>query len=134
VAGDVFGFELDADRQLSAEAVSDCALVSYRRRSVETLAKKDATVGRQMFQYAMKNLLKAQRHSLLLGRRGPAEKVAVFLLDWAARMDTQGVIPLAMSRQDIADYLGLNIGTVSRSSSRTGGQGMITSPSPCPPG
>ena len=32
VAGEVFGFQLGEERTLSAEAVSDCTLVSYRRR------------------------------------------------------------------------------------------------------
>jgi CRP/FNR family nitrogen fixation transcriptional regulator len=125
VAGDVFGFELGADRQLSAEAVSDCTLVSYRRRSVEVLAQKDETVVRQMLHYAMQNLSQAQGHSLLLGRRGAAEKVAVFLLDWAARSDQSDEIHLAMSRQDIADYLGLTIETVSRSLSQFERDGVI---------
>jgi CRP/FNR family nitrogen fixation transcriptional regulator len=125
VAGDIFGFELGTERHLSAEAVSDCTLISYRRRSVDMLAQKDHSIVHQMLQHAMRSLSQAQDHSLLLGRRGAAEKVAVFLLDWAARMDTQGVIQLAMSRQDMADYLGLTIESVSRSLSQFERDGVI---------
>ncbi|HWC64130.1 MAG TPA: helix-turn-helix domain-containing protein [Rhizomicrobium sp.] len=125
VEGDIFGFELGDERLLSAEAVSDCTLVSYRRRSVESLAEKDEGVSRHLFQYAMQNLARAQGHSLLLGRRGAAEKVASFLLTWAEHSRDKQVAHLAMTRQDIADYLGLTIETVSRSLSQFERDGMI---------
>jgi CRP/FNR family nitrogen fixation transcriptional regulator len=125
VAGDVFGFEMGNERILSAEAVSDCTLLSYRRRSVETLAQKDENITRQLFQFAMQNLAHAQGHSLLLGRRGAAEKMASFLLGQAERSADKRTINLAMTRQDIADYLGLTIETVSRSLSQFEREGVI---------
>lgn len=128
VAGEVFGFQLGEERILSAEAVSDCTLVSYRRRSVEQLAQKDETVSRQLLQFAMHNLTQAQNHSLLLGRRGAAEKVASFILGWAERCSGESVVYLAMTRQDIADYLGLTIETVSRSLSQFERDGVIALP------
>ena len=129
VAGDLFGLELDEERLMSAEAVSDCTLVCYRRRSVETLAQKDQTVSRQLFQYAMQNMASAQAHSLLLGRRGAVEKVAAFLLGWAKQSANKRVLHLAMTRQDIADYLGLTIETVSRSLTQLERDNVIALPS-----
>jgi len=128
VAGDVFGFELGEERLLCAEAVSDCTVISYRRRGVETLALNDQSVTRQLFQYAMQGLARAQEHSLLLGRRGAAEKVAAFLLGWAAHSPDRQVFSLAMSRQDIGDYLGLTIETVSRTLSQFERDGVIALP------
>lgn len=128
VEGEVFGFELGEERTLSAEAVSDCSLVSYRRGHIETLAKKDQAVAHQLFQYAMKNLAQAQGHCLVLGRRGAAEKVASFLLGWAQHSMEKGVVHLAMTRQDIADYLGLTIESVSRSLSQFERDGVIALP------
>ena len=128
VAGEVFGFDLGDERQLSAESVSDCTLICYRRRSVESLGQKDGAVTRQLLQYAMQNLAHAQNHALLLGRRGAAEKVAAFLLDWADRSDQQGTVRLAMTRQDMADYLGLTIESVSRSLSQFERDGVIALP------
>lgn len=122
VAGDVFGLELSDAHLLSAEAVGECTLIAYRRRNVEKLAETDRSVGRQLLQYAMLNLAQAQQHALLLGRRGAAEKVASFLLSWAA---DRRAITLAMTRQDIADYLGLTIETVSRSFSQFERDGLI---------
>jgi len=128
IAGTLFGFELGEERLMSAEAVTDCTLISYRRNSVQTLAQKDQTVSHQLFQYAMQNLTQAQSHSLLLGRRGAAEKVATFLLDWAKHSDDGRVLHLAMTRQDIADYLGLTIETVSRSLTQFERDGVIALP------
>jgi CRP/FNR family transcriptional regulator, nitrogen fixation regulation protein len=129
VAGEVFGFETGGERALSAEAVNDCTLISYRRRNVERLANHDETVSHQLLQFAMHNLAQAQDHSLLLGRRGAAEKVASFILGWAERCNGEGVVYLAMARQDIADYLGLTIETVSRSLSQFERDGVIALPS-----
>lgn len=122
VAGDVFGLELSDAHLLTAEAVSECTLIAYRRRNIEKLADADRSAGRQLLQYAMQNLAQAQQHALLLGRRGAAEKVATFLLSWAK---DRRVLNLAMTRQDIADYLGLTIETVSRSFSQFERDGLI---------
>jgi len=128
VASEVFGLEMGATRQMAAEAVSDCTLICYRRRGVELMAQTDDSISRQMLQYAMKNLAQAQDHALLLARRGAAEKVALFLLDWHTRSERQGVIHLAMTRQEIADYLSLTIETVSRSLSQFERDGVIALP------
>lgn len=59
---------------------------------------------------------------VLLGRRSAEEKVAKFLISWRDRFARQrepsDTLPLPMSRQDIADYLGLAIKTVSRTFTR----------------
>ncbi len=59
-------------------------------------------------------------------RRG--EKVAAFLLGWAALSPDKQVVSLAMSRQDIGDYLGLTIETVSRTLSQFERDGVIALP------
>ena len=128
VAGEVFGFELANQRPLAAEAVSDCTLIAYRRRSIELMAQKDETISRQLLGYAMQSLAQALDHSLVLARRGAAEKMAIFLLDWRARSNRQNAVHLTMTRQEIADYLSLTIETVSRSLSQFERDGMIALP------
>jgi CRP-like cAMP-binding protein len=55
-------------------------------------------------------------HLMLLGRQTAVERVSSFLLSLKDRMGTEegGTLEVPMSRQDIADYLGLTIETVCR--------------------
>ena len=130
VAGDIFGVEAAADYSFYAEAVCDCSVMSYRRSGLDSLAFNDASLSEQLFAYAMHNLARAQDHALLLGRRSATEKVAIFLADWAKRSPSGKDVSLAMTRQDIADYLGLTIETVSRTLSLLDRQAMIAFASP----
>jgi len=125
VEGDVFGFEMGQEHRLSAEAVSDCTVISYRRRGVERMAANNEGLSQQLFSYAMYNMARAQDHSLLLGRKSAVERVVAFLMEWAHHSPRNGEIVLAMTRQDIADYLGLTIETVSRTLSQLERDAMI---------
>ena len=129
VEGDIFGLEPGGERRLSAEAVSDCSVISYRRRGAEQLGAGHDALSRQMFDYAMSNMVRAQDHALLLGRKSAVEKVVAFLMEWAEHSPRSGTVALAMTRQDIADYLGLTIETVSRTLSQLERDAMIELPS-----
>jgi CRP/FNR family transcriptional regulator, nitrogen fixation regulation protein len=128
VAGDVFGLEAGTHHRLSAEAVTDCTVVAYRRRGLEALAAQDERLVQRFFSYALQCLERAQEHSLVLGRRSATQKLAAFLLEMASKRPSDEIIDLAMTRQDIADYLGLTIETVSRTLWQLERDGVITLP------
>ena len=65
---------------------------------------------------------------MMLGRQSACERVVAFLLDMKVRMRGEA-IKLPMSRQDIADYLGLTIETVSRTFTQLLDAGLIDLPS-----
>lgn len=73
-------------------------------------------------EFAARELMLAREQMPLLERRTAEEKVAAFLIGWRARLahigDGRQTITLPMSRQDIADHLGLTIETVSRTLTR----------------
>ena len=57
------------------------------------------------------------------------ERVVSFLLEMAARAPVGNAVELPMSRQDIADYLGLTIETVSRTLTHLENTAAIALPS-----
>jgi CRP/FNR family transcriptional regulator, nitrogen fixation regulation protein len=127
--GDVFGFEAGANHQMAAEAVTDVSVIAYRRRGLEAIVSQDDRLSRWFFSHGLAWMASAREHSLLLGRASAVQKIAAFLQESVQRSDSGGTIELMMSRQDIADYLGLTIETVSRTLSQLDRDGVIALPS-----
>src|SRR5438034_4227163 len=110
--GDIFGLEFADEHSLSAEAITDCKVLVVKRSALNALAGRDASVAQQLFALTGRELLRFQDRILLL-IKSAQERVATFLLEMAQHA-SGNVVELPMSRQDIADYLGLTIETVSR--------------------
>ena len=127
-SGDIFGFEVGAVYSLSAEAVCDCTIISYRRTRLDSLASKDERLSILLFGYVLQSLAKAQDHWLLLGRRSAMGKIAAFLVERLECSTNQQIVELEMTRQDIADYLGLTIETVSRTFTQLEREALIEMP------
>jgi len=119
--GDIFGLGLHVERRETAEALADTELTLVRR---STLAADPQNAPR-LWRQAVRDLQRSQAHALTLGRRSASERVASFLIDLADRTFAGRNLELPMTRQDIADYLGLTIETVSRTLTQLQGQGMI---------
>jgi CRP/FNR family nitrogen fixation transcriptional regulator len=99
------------DHIFSAEALSDAVVLVVKRSSV-----RDAGAGRLellLGEAARRELKRAHEHVLMLGRKTACEKVATLLMNIADRSEYD-CVELPMGRQDMADYLGLTIETVSR--------------------
>ncbi|MFA4892406.1 helix-turn-helix domain-containing protein [Brevundimonas sp.] len=120
--GDVLGLEISAAHRFSAEALGDCEVLAVRRAG--SAAYDAGRLDRMIWQATGAELQRAQSHMLLLGRATACEKVARFLLDIADRFRDE-IIALPMSRQDMADYLGLTIETISRMLGRLQADGLV---------
>jgi CRP/FNR family nitrogen fixation transcriptional regulator len=127
VAGDVFGIEAGSLHSLTAEAVSECRVIAYRRLPLQKSGA--VSVPSQLLTHLLRNFERAQEHAVLLGRRSAVEKVAAFLLGWGRQSACSGTISLAMTRLDIGDYLGLTIETISRTLSQLERDDVIELPS-----
>lgn len=112
--GDVFGLDAGEVHDCCAEAVTNCQVALSKRVSVERAADQDNGVARDLWALARRDLNRMSEHMLLLSRKGATERVAAFLLQQTRRADSR-TVELAMSRIDIADFLGLTIESVSRS-------------------
>ncbi len=111
--GDIFGLEFAEEHGLSAEAITDAKVLVIKSSALAALAGCDAAVARELFALTGRELRRVQDRIVLLVKSAQ-ERVASFLLEMAKRAPAGNTIELPMSRQDIADYLGLTIETVSR--------------------
>ncbi len=127
--GDVFGLEAGKDHRFTADAIADSTVLVIKRSALTALAGRDSDVANGLWAQATGDLLRAQDHMLLLGRKNAHERVASFLLEMAARGAGGESVELPMSRQDIADYLGLTIETVSRTLTLLESEATIELPS-----
>lgn len=119
VAGEIFGFEADSRHHFFAETIGDCAIRVYRQ-------PLDKETRGALLPIALEALVRAQEHLLVIGRQSASERVAAFLIDMMERQGGLPQVDLAMSRADIADYLGLTIETVSRVFSRFRSRGYVS--------
>ncbi len=126
--GDVFALEPRSEHRFGAEAIVDCQLLAFPRRTLEARARADGTFAQKLFELTADALARAQEHMVLLGRKTAMERIATFLTDMAERCDDGGRIRLPMSRSDVADFLGLTIETVSRTLTQLEREGAIALP------
>jgi len=111
--GDMFGLEHGESHQFSAEAIDNCVVLVVKRSALVALAERDGDIARQLWSHTAAELQRVRAHMLLL-IKSAEQRVACFLIEMANRKTNHEVVELPMSRQDIADYLGLTIETVSR--------------------
>ena len=111
--GDVFGLEVGEEHSFSAEAITATKVLVARRSALMNVAARDSNVARELWTLTARELARVQEHILLLVKSAQ-ERVVGFLFEMAARRPAGDTVELPMSRQDIADYLGLTIETVSR--------------------
>jgi CRP-like cAMP-binding protein len=126
--GDIFGLESGEEHTFSAEAVTESKVLVVKRSALAALAQRDNAVARQLWTLTGRELHRVQEHILLLIKTAQ-ERVAAFLLEMAERLPGRDSIELPMSRQDIADYLGLTIETVSRTFTQLESAAAIALPS-----
>ena len=132
--GQCLGLDIGGDYAFSAEAMAEVKLCRFHRKSLGELFTAFPAVERRLLGIAAHELTVAHEQMLLLGRKTAQERVASFIISWAAQtalcpaggLPAPGqVLGLPMNRSDLADYLGLTIETVSRSLSRLKAQGFI---------
>jgi len=128
--GDFLGLAASSRHNFSADAIGPVVLCQFSKFAFAQFSMDRPDLLRRINELAVRELSQAQDHMVLLGRRSAEEKVATFLIGWRDRLvevtGSSQTVPLPMSRQDIADYLGLTIETVSRSFTKFERDGVIT--------
>ncbi len=123
--GDFLGLEAGVEHATTAEALSRVDALAMERTELAGRAVTDVGLARALWQVTVQAFRRSEDHALILARQGATERVAAFLLDFAERMGRPEIIDLPMTRQDIADHVGLTIHTVSRTLSQLQAHGMV---------
>jgi CRP/FNR family transcriptional regulator len=127
--GDFLGMTASPRHSFSADAIGAVTICRFSRAAFARFVEDKSHLLRRINELAVRELSQAQDHMVLLGRRSAEEKVATFLIGWRDRLGRLGhlakTVPLPMSRQDIADFLGLTIETVSRTFTKLERDGVI---------
>jgi CRP-like cAMP-binding protein len=131
-AGDVFGLTALPIFDCSAETLVASNVIAYDRASVE----HSPELLRRLSAHVHAQLCALHEHAVLLGRKSALERVATFVMHCVpgrGGFDCTGprpggdsaIVRLGMTRQEIADYLGLTLETVSRAFSELRRRGII---------
>lgn len=120
-------------------ALTEARVCVFNRRDFDSFAREHPALEHKLLQRTLTELDRTRRWMLLLGRKSASEKVASFLLEMCERVGGSGcdaedapaeiTLDLPVSRQQIADVLGLTIETVSRQFTRLKSEGVIDLPS-----
>ncbi|MDG1472107.1 MAG: helix-turn-helix domain-containing protein [Ascidiaceihabitans sp.] len=114
-------------------AVTDVTLCCFRRGQFEQLVATKPNVAQRLLEMALDELDSARDWMLLLGRKTAREKIATFLMMIVRRTTesntidaaSQSKIKLPLTREAMADYMGLTLETVSRQFSGLRKDGLI---------
>lgn len=117
--GELLGFDALADDRHSCSAIaletlSYCELPADQ---LDSLCRDVPNLLRELFRHAGKTL-SSGAEQVVLSKRPSEERVAGFLLDLSDRLQARGFsgtdFKLSLTRQEIGNYLGLALETVSR--------------------
>jgi CRP/FNR family transcriptional regulator, anaerobic regulatory protein len=129
-AGDMVGLSLKNVYLYSAEAVTPVKVRRMTKRAFQEAIEQSPELRPQLYSLMCDEMAAAQEQMVLLSRKSAEERVCSFLLLLARRMHGNRqigrIVELPMSRQDMADYLGLTIETVSRTITKLVTRGVIT--------
>ncbi|MFQ5565158.1 MAG: helix-turn-helix domain-containing protein [Paracoccaceae bacterium] len=134
VPGDVVCSMSAAGAECWCEALAESELCELDFSAEAERLHRDPAFSATLFRLVHDRLARCSAHLVILGRFDGMERVCGFLADMTRRIgQRQGSgwrVCLPMSREDIADYLGLNADTVSRLLTRIKKAGLARFPSP----
>jgi len=116
--------------EFDVTAVTDVTLCRFKRDPFEKLVEEVPHISQRMIEMALDELQAAREWMVLLGRKTAREKIATFLEMIVRRSTVAGqssqeyVLPL--TREEIANFLGLTLETVSRQLSQLKKDGVVS--------
>ncbi len=127
--GDFFGTYKNNKYNYSAEAIGNLRVCVFDQRVLDKYMDQNPILAKELLNQTSYELTLAQDRMTVMGRLNAIEKIAIFFINISNQRKRIGwqsnPISLSMTRQDIADYLGLTIETVSREISKLKASNII---------
>lgn len=129
--GEILGLDaISGERHgCNAVALEDCEVCLIPFDQLETLLQDIPSLMRQFHRLMSREIATDHGMMLLLGTMSAEQKLAAFLLNLSQRLGARGLSPtvfrLSMSREEVGNYLGLKLETVSRTFSKLQEDGLI---------
>ncbi|WP_028749036.1 Crp/Fnr family transcriptional regulator [Rhizobium mesoamericanum] len=126
--GDLIGAALQATYLFTAEAVNECKI---RRMSCKTFheeVSRSENLRPEYIALLSQEMASAHEQMVLLSKKNAEERLCSFVVRLSERphLAKDDMLSVPMNRQDIADYLGLTIETVSRTISKLASRKILT--------
>ena len=116
--GDFFGSYRNNKYNYCAEAIGDLKTCVFNQKILDKYLDENPILAKELLNKTSFELTLAQDRLTVLGKLNAAERLVKFLLNISEQRNRIGwknnPISLPMTRQDVADYLGITIETVSR--------------------
>ena len=131
MAGEIIGMDAISNDVHTCDAVAleDSEVCELPFNRLEALSRELPTLQRHLHKIMSREIVRENGILLLLGSMRAEERLAAFLLNLSQRFAARGYSPTAfqlrMTRQEIGNYLGLKLETVSRTLSHFQEAGLI---------
>jgi CRP/FNR family transcriptional regulator len=131
MAGEIMGLDGIVNDHFTCNAIalenSEVCLLPYH--SIEDLAREVPSLQRHVHKIMSREIVRENGVMLLLGSMQASERLAAFLLNLIGRLQVRGYsqseMILRMTREEIGNYLGLKLETVSRTFSKFVEDGIL---------
>lgn len=112
--GDFLGYQTDFSEAIdySVVAVTECKFCGFTPSGIDSLLQKDISLIKRLMEIQNKQNKACKRKLSIVGQAQAKSKVAHFLSDLVERlarrgMDVEGTLAFPLSREDIADAIGI---------------------------
>lgn len=129
--GELLGIDAISSERHPCDAVAlePTAVCEIPLDNLEELARKVPSLQRQLLRIMSREIVQDEALLMMLGKMNAEARLATCLVSFSERFERLGLsssaFKLTMSRQDLGDYLGLALETVSRLFSRFQEEGLI---------
>jgi CRP/FNR family transcriptional regulator, anaerobic regulatory protein len=129
--GDILGFDAISTSRFQCDAIAledaEVCVVPFER--LEVLSREFGALQQQLHRVLSREIVRDQGVMMLLGTMRAEQRIGTFLLNLSQRLQQRGFSPrefiLRMTREEIGNYLGLKLETVSRAFSRLQEEGVV---------